>query len=72
MAKELRYATVKGANPERFVPVDVDFTTDPFFFPRGFMLEDDFRASLRKQGMTLHEIEATVRSARENCWFQDI
>jgi hypothetical protein len=65
MATKYRVVQVKGAKPETFIVVGIDFGQSAITSTSESMLEADMRAYLQKAGASTQDIEAWIEQARK-------
>lgn len=65
MATKYRVIKVKGAEPESFIVVGIDFSDHVIKSTSPSMAEVDLREHLRQAGATPDEISSWIRQSRE-------
>ena len=65
MATKYRVVQVKGAKPETFIVVGIDFGQSAITSTSESMHEADMRAYLQKAGASTKDIEAWIEQARK-------
>lgn len=65
MATKYRVVQVKGAKPETFIVVGIDFSANTITSTSESMQEGDMRNYLEKQGTSKKDIDAWIGQARK-------
>ena len=65
MTTRYRVVQVKGANPETFIVVGIDFGTHTITSTSESMHEAEMRTYLQKQGASRKDIDAWIEQARK-------
>lgn len=64
MATKYRVVQVKGAKPETFIVVGIDFAANAITSTSASMHEADMRSYLQKQGASTKDIDSWIDQAR--------
>lgn len=65
MATKYRVVQVKGANPETFIVVGIDFNEGSITSTSASMREKEMRSHLEKVGASKKDIDAWIEQARK-------
>lgn len=65
MATKYRVIQVKGAKPETFIVVGIDFAANTVTSTSESMHESDMRSYLQKQGASKKEVDTWIEQARK-------
>ena len=65
MATKYRVIQVKGAKPETFIVMGIDFAANTVTSTSESMHESDMRSYLQKQGASKKEVDTWIEQARK-------